>query len=159
MLVGQIETGLVYSWTDSDLPRTPASCPARSLTESRKAKNSGPSSWRRRRPPPHRPLSWGQPPGSQRHRPAAPVGTVATAEAASFWEDESGILQLPWHPEMEGQGGSSELSLLLKVLPGRGEERGGPTAPKRAAWPVGWWCWGPAVPSPLPCRQRSHGCR
>lgn len=22
-----------------------------------------------------------------------------------------------------------------------------------------WWRWGPAVPSPLPCRQRSRGCR
>lgn len=91
MLVGQIETGLAYVCRDSDLPQTPASCPARSLTESRKAKKSGPSSSRRKRPHPHRPLSWGQHPDSQRRLLAAPVGTVATAEAASFWEDESGI--------------------------------------------------------------------
>lgn len=65
---------------------------------------------------------WGQHPGSQRHLLAA-QGTAAVAEA-SFREDESGFFRLPWHPEMTGQGGSSELGLLLKVLPGGGSWEG-----------------------------------
>lgn len=57
---------------------------------------------------------------------------------ASFREVESGFLQLPWHPEMEGQGVSSELSLLPKVLPGRGELGGvlWPGRGQRGRWAV-----------------------
>lgn len=55
----------------------------------------------------------------------APGGTVAQAEAASFQEDESGILPASLAPR---DGGSSELGLLLKVLPGTGEK-------KRVLWP------------------------
>lgn len=104
---------------------------------SRKAKKSGPGSSRRKGPPPHRP-------------PAAHWVSLQAANATSWRlqggcrrdrglsrKASQGFLQLPWNPEMEGQGGSSELGLLLKVLPGRGEARGRPKAPKRAVWPVG----------------------
>lgn len=70
MLVGQIETGLAYVCRDSDLPQTPASCSARSLTESRKAKKSGPSSSRRKRPPPPQATEL----GSASRQPAPPPG-------------------------------------------------------------------------------------
>lgn len=43
---------------------------------------------------------------------------------ASFREVESGFLQLPWHPEMEGQGVSSELSLLPMCCQGGGSWEG-----------------------------------
>lgn len=142
---------------DSQTP-IPASCSARSRTVSRKAKKRGPGSSRRKGPPPHRPPAAT---GSASSATSRRLRRAAAQAEASLQEDESGVPPASLAPATEGQGGSSELGLLLKALPGRGEGSRGPTAPRRekAAWPAGWWRWGPAVPSPRPCRPRSHGCR
>lgn len=127
MLAGQTETGLVYSRRDSDLPRTPASCSAGSLTESRKAKKGGPNSSRRKGTPSPQATEL----GSASRQPAPPPGGSGGDRGHSRGclflgrrvRDSSSFLGT--------QGGSSELGLRLRVLPGRGEERGG------VLWPRG----------------------
>lgn len=120
----QIEIGLF-------VPRVthrPVPDPRWSLTVSRKAKKGVPGSSRREGPPSPQATRFG----------ALGVG-IRVASVTSWWlqgvlwprrrqplsrKMSQGFFQLPWHPEMEGQGRSSELGLLLKVLPGMGEKKG-----------------------------------
>lgn len=123
MLVGQIETGLLYFRTHRPVP-IPASRSARSLTVSRKAKQSGPGSSRRKVPPPSRPPATEL--GSASRQPAPPPGgcrgTVAAAEAASSWEDESGIPPASLAPR---NGGSRRVFRTRPSAQGAAREGGG----------------------------------
>lgn len=155
----QIEIGLF-------VPRVthrPVPDPRWSLTVSRKAKKGVPGSSRREGPPSPQATRFGALGVGIRVASVTSWwlqgGLVAQAEAASFQEDDSGILPASLAP---GDGRSRRVFRARPSAQGAardGGEEGGPMAPKRAAWPAGWWRWGPAVPSPLPCRQRSRGCR
>lgn len=108
----------------TDLAPPPASCSARSLTVSRKAKKGGPGSSRRRGPPP--PQATRHPVGQH---PVPPPGgsrrAVAKAEA-SFQEDESGAAPASLAPR---NGGSRRVFRTGPSAQGAAREGGGRKGP------------------------------
>lgn len=131
----------------ADLALLPASCSARSLTVSRKAKKSGPGSSRRRGSPP--PQATRRPVGQHPVPPPGGSMRAVTEAEASFQEDESGVPPASLAPR---NGGSRRVFRTQPSARGAAREGGGrkgPYGPEEGSVAGGLWTrdrrWGQQV--------------